>query len=193
MPLDVTRRASTGALTISGTVAGQRIRRRAQSNDSKLATEEAAALEAELLRTAWHGERRGTRTFAEAALSYLEAAPRSPNHKARIHRLLKAMGDIPLAAANQEKVIQLKRKMLRPDAAPGTFTRAIIMPIRAILLHAHRLGWCEVPHFVVPRENQGRTRYVLPGEFKRLVTAAAPHLRPLLTFLVGTGARMAER
>src|ERR1700751_4665894 len=98
MPLTVIRRKSTGALTIAGTVAGTRIRRRAQSNDPKLAAEEAATIEANLLRAAWHGERRRDRSFAEAALSYLDAAPRSPNHKARIHRLLKAMGDIPLAS-----------------------------------------------------------------------------------------------
>jgi hypothetical protein len=37
MPLTVTRRKSSGALTISGTVAGQRVRRRAQSDHPKLA------------------------------------------------------------------------------------------------------------------------------------------------------------
>jgi len=192
MPLTVTRRKSIGALTISGTVAGQRIRRRAQSNDPKLAAEEAAALETEILRTEWHGERRSARSFAEAALSYIESGPRSENHKARIHRLLKAIGDIPLAAANQEKALELKRKLLRPDAAPGTYTRAIIMPMRAILNYAQKLGWCDVPHFVVPRENKGRTRFLFPEEAERLIEAAAPHLRPLLTFLVGTGARMTE-
>src|SRR5215470_10745261 len=103
MPLTVTHRKSTGALTISGTVAGQRIRRRAQSNDPKLAAEEAAALETEILRTEWHGKRRSVRSFAEAALSYLESEPRTENHKARIKRLLLAMGDIPLAAADQTK------------------------------------------------------------------------------------------
>jgi hypothetical protein len=46
MPLTVVRRKSSGALTITGTVAGRRIRRRAQSDDPKLAEEEAAALEA---------------------------------------------------------------------------------------------------------------------------------------------------
>lgn len=192
MPLTVTRRKSSGALTISGTVAGQRVRRRAQSDDPKLAAEEAAALETEILRTEWHGERRGARSFAEAALSYIESEPRSENHKARIHRLLKAMGNIPLAAANQEKALELKRKMLRPDAAPGTYTRAIIMPMRAILNYAQKLGWCDVPHFVMPRENKGRTRFLFPEEVEQLIDAAAPHLRPLLTFLVGTGARMTE-
>jgi hypothetical protein len=66
------------------------------------------------------------------ALSYVEAGPRSANHKARIHRLLKAMGDTPLSHANPERALELKRKLLGPDAAPGTYIRAIIMPMRAI-------------------------------------------------------------
>src|SRR6516225_10519539 len=101
MPLTVTRRKSTGALTIIGTVAGTRVRRRAQSDDPKLAAEEAAALEADLLRTAWHGERRGSRTFAEAALSYLEAAPRTESTKARVRRLLMALETARLREINQ--------------------------------------------------------------------------------------------
>ena len=155
MPRTVTRRKSRAALTISGTVAGQHVRRRAQSNDPKLAAEEAAALEIEILRTEWHGERRGARSFAEGALSYIELEPRSENRKARIHCLLKAMGNIPLAAANQERALERKHKPLRSDAAPGTYTRAILMPMRAILNYVQKLGWCDVPHFVVPRR---RTR-----------------------------------
>lgn len=60
------------------------------------------------------------------------------------------------------------------------------------MLHAHRLAWCEAPHFEIPREPQGRTRYLLPGEAERLIEAASPHLRRLLVFLLCTGARMAE-
>ena len=60
--LRIERRPDTGALTIVGTVAGERIRKRAQSDNYKLAQEEeAAAIETELLRTQWHGPRRGTR------------------------------------------------------------------------------------------------------------------------------------
>jgi hypothetical protein len=69
MPLKVIRRKETGSLTIDGTVAGQRIRRRAASNNVSLAREEAAALEAETLRQEWHGERRGARSFSEAVVS----------------------------------------------------------------------------------------------------------------------------
>src|SRR5437763_17117760 len=112
MPLTVTRRASTGALTISGTVAGTRIRRRAASNDAKLAAEEAAALEADLLRTAWHGERRGSRSFAEAALSYLEAAPRSEHTKDYVRRMLLALGgDTRLGQVDQDAATRLRRML----------------------------------------------------------------------------------
>jgi integrase len=189
--LRIRPRIPTG-FTIAGTVAGQRIRRRAQSNSAKLAREEAATLEAEILRTSWHGQRRGARSFAAAVESYLEAVPRSANHSQRINRLVQALGAIPLASIDQQTAVELKRRMLRPNAAAGTYVRAIIMPLRAVLRHAQRLGWCAVPHFAVPREPQGRTIYLLPHEVERLIAASAPHLRPLLVFLVGTGARMAE-
>jgi integrase len=192
MPIRIIRRKDRKGLYFDGKIAGQRVRGRAQSDNLALAREEATALEAEILRTAWHGQRRGTRTFAEAVVSYLEAAPHSDNHKERINRLLRAVGDIPLAKVNQEKAIELKSKMLRPHAAPGTYTRAIVMPLRAVLHYAHKLGWCDPPHITAPRENPGRTRFFLPHEVERLIAAAARHLQPLLIFLIGTGARMAE-
>src|SRR5215468_7516626 len=193
MPLTVTRRASTGALTITGTVAGTRIRRRAHSDNPKLAAEEAAAIEAEILRTAWHGERRGSRTFAEAALSYLEAAPRSEHTKDYVRRILVALGsDTRLAHADQDAAIRLRRILLSPDAKPSTYLRQIVTPLRAILRHAADRGWCDTPRIATPKTPSGRTRYLLPDEAGRLIAVAAPHLKPLVTFPLGTGARMAE-
>jgi integrase len=192
MPLTVVRRKSTGALTITGTVAGTRVRRRAQSDDPKLAAEEAAALEADLLRTAWHGERRGSRTFAEAALSYLEAAPRTESTKGRVRRLLLALGTTTLAEIDQGTISRLRSKLLRPDATSATVSRGIIVPLRAILRYAHRRGWCDAPVFEIPRRVEGRTLYLLPREAERLISTAVPHVRPLLLFLISTGARMSE-
>jgi integrase len=193
VPLKVVRRKSTGALTISGSVAGQRIQRRAASNNPTLAEEEAATLEADILRSAWHGQRKGSRTFADAALSYLQSAPRSPKQQAQVRRLVVALGPaVTLADTGQQTALDLKAKMMRPGHAPGTYVRAVVMPLRAIMHHAHKLGWCDVPHFVVPRENQGRTLFMLPSEAERLIYVAAPHLRPLLLFLLCTGARMSE-
>src|SRR5215472_12828037 len=120
MPLTVVRRKSTGTVTITGTVAGTRVRRRAQSDNPKLAAEEAAALEASLLRTAWHGERRGSRSFAEAVTSYLEAATRTEGTKARVRRLLLALGTTTLREIDQGTIASLRSKMLRPAAASAT-------------------------------------------------------------------------
>lgn len=192
MPLRVTRRADTGALTIAGTVAGRRVRRRAQSDEPALAREEAATLEARLLRDAWHGERRGARSFAEAALSYLAAVPRSAGDKARLNRILRAVGTASLAEIDQAMVDRVRDKLLGRSPAPATVRRGVVTPIRAVLRHAMRRGWCAAPVFEVPREPQGRTRFLLPDEAERLIAAAAPHLRPLLLLLLGTGARLSE-
>jgi integrase len=70
--------------------------------------------------------------------------------------------------------------------------REIVTPLRAILRHAAERGWCDAPHIRAPKAPAGRTLYLLPNQVQRLIEAAASHLQPLLTFLVGTGARMAE-
>jgi integrase len=191
MPLKVTRRKSTGALTISGTVAGQRVQRRAQSDRVALADEEAAALEAELLRTEWHGERRGVRTFAEAVVSYLEAAPRRESTKRRLRRVREALGVVKLSEVDQDAVTRLQASLC-PGAAPATILREIITPLRSVLRHAKRRGWCDTVYFETSKQPQGRTLFMMPDEAERLIEAAAPHLKPLLVFLLGTGARLSE-
>lgn len=193
MPLRIIRRKDRAdVLTIVGTVAGQRVRRRAQSNNLALAREEASAIEAEILRSEWHGERRGTRTLAEAIVSYLEAVQRTESTKARLRRIRSALGDVPLSKIDQDVAARLKNEMLRAGAGPATYTREVIVPLRALMLHAHKRGWCAPPQFAVPRQPQGRTRFFTPDEVERLIAASAEHIRPLILFLVGTGARMSE-
>ena len=123
--------------TISGVVAGVRVRRRAQSNDAKLARKEAALLEADILNNAWHGERRGARSFSEAVLAYFDAEPRSDATKARYNRVLRALGDAKLSDISQDTVTALRRKLLRPDHKPATVTREIINPLRAVMRLGH--------------------------------------------------------
>ena len=178
--------------TITGVVAGQRVRRRAQSNDVRLARKEAALLEADILNTAWHGERRGVRTLAEATVAYFDVEPRSDATKKRYNRVLRAVGDAKIADITQDTVTTLRNKLLRPGHKPATVTREIINPIRAVMRLAQERGWCNALKSRVPAETEGRTLYLLPEEVDRLMAAAAPHLRPLLTFLVGTGARMSK-
>jgi integrase len=194
MALKVVKRKSTGAWTISGTVAGIRIQKRASTNNRRLATEEAAALEARILREQWHGPKPGSRTIGEAALSYAEAVPRSSRTLKRLARVIAALGDgsTPLAEIDQDALSRLRAQLLKPGAGPATFAREIGVPLRALMRYAARQDWCREPHFLLPRPSAGRTLFLLPAEAERLIAAANDHIRPLLIFLLGTGARASE-
>jgi integrase len=125
-------------------------------------------------------------------ISYLEAAPRPSGTKDLLNRIIVALGDMMLADIDQEAIDRARKKMLRPDAAPATVLRNLIVPVRAVMRHAHRRKWCDAPDFEIPAQPEGRTLYLLPAEAERLVAAAAPHLKPLILFLLGTGARMSQ-
>jgi integrase len=101
-------------------------------------------------------------------------------------------GKMPLAEINQTTLDEAYIELLRPDAAPATKLRQVLTPLRAVLEHAARRGWCKRPTFEVPRQRQHRTAFLTPDQATALVHAAAPHIRPLIVFLIGTGARMSE-
>jgi len=126
-------------------------------------------------------------TFGAAALSYLEAAPRSAGTNRAVVRIFEALGeDTTLAEIDQEAAGRLRQMLLPTDASPSSYARHIVTPLRAVLNYAADLGWCNPPRL------KARTRFLLPAEAERLIAAAAPHLQPLLVFLLGTGARMSE-
>jgi integrase len=198
VPLKVVRRPDTNTLWIMGTVRppgateGVRIRQRAGTTDGRLAREAATALEASILRDAWHGKRSGSRTLAEAVDSYLSHAPRSTRTQALLKRIMEHFGDVGLAAITQESVDKARAAILRPNAAPATVRRNLVVPLRAVLLHASRRDWCTVPRFDVPPEPRGRITFMLPEQVDKLIAASAPHLRGLLRFLACTGCRVSE-
>jgi integrase len=92
----------------------------------------------------------------------------------------------------QEAVDKARATILEPDASPGTVRRNLITPLRAIMVHAAKRRWCQMPHFDLPTEPRGRTTFLMPAQADALLSAAAPHLRPLLLFLLGTGCRLGE-
>lgn len=199
MPLKVIRRTDTGTLWIIGTVRvagekrGRRIRESAGTDDLHLAQEAATAREREILRTAWHGERRGTRTFAAAAEAYLDAQERTPHTEMLIGRLVRYAGPrATLADITQEWVDRARRAILAPDAAPATVRRGVIVPLTAILTFAARRGWCDRPSFEGPAVPKGRTAFLLPNQAAAMIDAAEDRLRPLLILAFCTGMRMEE-
>jgi integrase len=206
MPIDVVVRKQTGALTLSGTVplkngTSVRVQRKAASNDIALAREEAALLEAEILRTDWHGERRDARsyTFDEAIEKYLEAKPRSRGTALRVDRLRREIGgDTPLAVIDQDLVSRMRRERQAAAADAGvtyaesSLMRDVIAMLRAILKVAAKRKMCDPPDFVTPTLVEGRIVFFLPSQAEEMILAIAPHLKPFLTFLFCTGARLSE-
>jgi integrase len=193
MPLSLFRHGATGAWQIVGTVAGQRIRQSARTSDRRLAEEAKAELEASLYRGAVYGSR-AVVTWDQAVNSYLDAAPRSAAENARLLRLLDSLTGKRLSDITQATIDRVIQARCRPGAQPATKLREVITPIRAVLAHAARRQWCDMPNFEAPKGASGvkRTRWLTPAEADALTAAAAPHLAPLILFLLGTGARLSE-
>jgi len=193
MPLKITRRKGSGIWQISGTVAGERVRESAETADRNIAEEKRAALEASLHRAAIYGKA-AVIAWSEAVVSYCGVVEPTAATAALLARINRHFGTILLKDIDQERVDRAIRALCRPDAAPATKLRLVITPIRSVMMHAARRGWCQRPTFETPAGAGGnrRMRWLTPDEYQRLLTAAAPHLRPLIVFLVCTGARLSE-
>jgi integrase len=190
MSLRVVRRKGTKTLYIRGTVRGIRCYEAAGTENRALAEAYKAKRETQLFEGALIG-RRVAVSFGEAALSYLEFEARSDRTEADVHRLVEHFQQAALPidqAAADAAVLALVGR----DAASATKRRAVYAPLTAILNHAHARGWCEKPAYQQPSLPRGKTRWLTPAEALRLVDAAAPHLRPLLLFILCTGARLSE-
>ena len=186
MSLKLTRRHGSPCWYIRGSIRGVRV-------DESTGVEQRAAAEevlvrrgAEILERSIHGDAL-SRTFAEAALSYMEGGGES----APLTPILKAIGRTKLAAIGQAEIETLARKLL-PHAGPATLNRRVYTPIVAVLHHAARKKWCAKPVVARPKQPQGRMRWATHEEAERLMAAASPHLRPLVLFLLSTGARLSE-
>ena len=183
--LKLTRRHGSAFWYVRGTVAGRRHDESTGIADKALAESYRAKREWELTRASIFGQR-GHSTFAEACAGYLEHA-----RDARfVDRLLDHFQTAPLASIDQPAADRAARA-LYPDAKPATLARQLYGPLTAILNHAHASGLCDKPAFRRPKLPPGRVRALTSKEAERLI-AAAKHLRPLIIFLLYTGARAGE-
>lgn len=144
--------------------------------------------EAELLTRSIHGDC-ATRTFAEAVVSYA-AAGGDGEH---LEPILRHFGPRKLVANIGQGEIDDCARALFPNATPATRNRKVYTPISAVLHHAARLKWCAKPVIARPKgHDKERVRWITYDEAERLIAAAAPHLKPLVIFLLSTGARLSE-
>jgi integrase len=186
MPLQLKRRPKSPNWIIRGTLRGIRIEESTGTSDKRVAEEIRAKREAEILAESVYG-RRATSTFAAAALSYLE----SGGSKRFIAPVISFFGTIPLGKIDQDSIDRAARK-LYPHGSPATRDRQCYAIASAILHHAAKRGWCAKPIIQRPKLPEGRVRWITIDEVDRLLTSCSDHLRPLVTFMLYTGARTGE-
>jgi integrase len=186
VPLQLKRRPKTPYWIIRGTLRGIRVEESTGTSDRRVAEEIRAKREAEILAQSVYG-RRATATFASAALSYLQHG-RSKRFTAPV---ISHFGTTPLAQIDQD-ALDAGAKKLFPNASPATRNRQFYGIASAILHHAAKRGWCPPPIIQRPRSTDGRVRWITIDEADMLLAACGDHLRPLVTFMLYTGARTGE-
>jgi integrase len=191
--LKLSRREGSAFWWITGTVDGRRIRKSTGRTDRRQA-EVVLAQETEAQHRASVFGPEAVVTWGEAMASYLEVNEASPGTLALLERLNRAFDKKLLKDIGQSAVDQAIRILCKPDASPATKQRNVLVPLKAVLNHAARRGWCKPPAFETPKGAGGikRTRWLTPAEYDALRSAMPDHLRPLAVFLVCTGARLGE-
>lgn len=186
MPLKLVRRPKSPHWIIRGTLRGIRVEESTGVGDRRAAEEIRAKREAEILAQSVYG-RRATATFAEAALSYLEQG----GSRRFLEPVIRHFGTTALAKIDQDALDRGARKLF-PKASAATRNRQFYTPASAVLHHAARRGWCARPMIERPEAAPDRVRWLSIEEADRLIEHAGKHLRPLLVFLLYTGARVGE-
>lgn len=186
MPLALRLRPKSPNWIIRGTLRGIRIEESTGTSDKRIAEEIRAKREAEILAQSIYG-RRATATFAAAALSYLEHG----GSKRFTAPVISHFGVTPLARIDQDAMDKGARK-LYPHGGPATRDRQFYAVVSAILHHAAKRGWCAKPIIERPTLPPGRIRWITIDEADALISACSDHLRPLVIFMLYTGARTGE-
>jgi integrase len=186
MSLKLKRRAGRPHWYIFGTVRGVSIRESTRVADHKAAEAIRARREWEIIQRSIFGAE-ATATFVGAAVSYLEGG----GERTYLKPIIARVGSMPLAKIDQA-FIEKTARALYPNASPATLNRQAFTPIAAVLNHAAKRGLCARKTVERPAQPKGRVRWITFEEAERLLTACSPHLRPLVMFLLGTGARMSE-
>ncbi|WP_278368626.1 tyrosine-type recombinase/integrase [Acetobacter orientalis] len=193
MPLKLVTSSKSKNLYLRGTVAGKSIFESTGTPNKRLAEEIRRKREAELWNETIYGKR-AVITFAEAVTAYLDDKPRSKATQRYLLKLLDHFGERKLIDISQTSLKGAYKAILKDGeaATPSTKKRAIRTPLQAILEFGAIQGWCDRPAFSQISVPQKSKKFIRPEEATALVLNAAPHLQPLLVFLLGTGARMSE-
>lgn len=132
------------------------------------------------------------KTFAAAAASYVQHGG-----EARfLRRLIDRFGQDPVTEITP-MMIRTAALELCPDVSPATRNRSVVTPARAVLYHAHELGWrmpARVRLFRAPktRKVEPASRRWLERFIEQCDADNLPHVAACVLFMNLTGARVSE-
>lgn len=112
-------------------------------------------------------------------------------NKRFLDRAIRYFGTTPLAKIDQDAIDVGARKVY-PNASAATRDRQFYTPVSAVLKHAAKRGRCSQIVLDRPEKPPGRMVWLVPEQADRLIEACGEHLRPLVIFLLYTGARVGE-
>ncbi len=181
----VTKPTKTGIWQITGTVAGQRIRKSAKTRDRQAAKLAALILE----RKIWAGLANGEEiiTFEMAANAYMDADKSTRSLRPLI---------LHFAGVNIRQIlsghIEDAARAIYPTAKASTWNRQVITPTRAILNFAAKRGWCS-PIRVGKFPEEKVERIAATREWlDAFIGSASPEIGALALFMFTTGARISD-
>jgi len=187
MPLKLVHRPKSPYWIMRGTVRGISIEESTGTTNKAVAEEIRTKREAEILTESVYGKSI-TVTFAHAVADYLE-------HGSGAKRFMQPVLDhfgMTLLRDIDQHAIDTAAKKLFPKGGSATRNRQAYTPISSVLHHAAKKGWCSDPVIARPEQPKGKVRWIKADEADKLIDACAGHLRPLVVFMLYTGARTGE-
>jgi integrase len=174
-----------------GTFNRKRVRKSLGTRDEERAVEQLALLEARLWKRHNFGEK-AVRTFEEAALHYMQQG----GERRYLKPLIKRLKGVILSDITPGEIRAIATE-LYPSASGATKNRQVVTPAKAVINHAHDLGWC-APIRVKPFEESKPTpkkpvdRAWLDAFLAQADSMGLPHLAGIVLFMHDTAARISE-
>lgn len=175
---------------LRGTIEGQRIE---VSRKWTTAADARRAIPAILAEIGHHANTTAQSQFtvSQALALYVEI---NPNARF-LDPIERYFGEMAVADVTNA-VMRSASNALYPGASPATIRRQLYTPLKAAINAAASEDMCAMPRLKAPKGGAQRTDFFTPAQLDAVITALAGepngYLAPLVTFLVGQGARMGE-
>ncbi len=183
--LKLSKRHGSKFWTARGTYLGVKVDRSLRTGDRREADVLLAKIQKEIFDQKSGRESGGAAlgpTFAEAVISYVEQG----GEKRFLEPLLKHFGELPISKIDQA-AINVAAIELYPKCSSSTKNRRVYGPISAVLKSNGVEG--KIKRLKNP---DGVIRWLTHEEASHLINACSPHMRPLVMFMLYTGARVGE-